>query len=389
MPEPKPEVHHASAREMSFPKLNSTFYIGTARSMSFGRGDRIDRCLLSELAFYEDPERIYNAVDGAVPLQGKITIECTPNGEDNLFYKLWHQARSGKSIYKPFFFPWWAGADYSIPRDSEFALPQDRRRVVLTEEEVELVSRFKLTTDQIRWRRRKISEKGGLFYQEFPEDELTCFMSAGEPVFDQNRLRQLSVQCSEGLLHPTGFRIWREPIKGEQYTLSADSAGGGAEASSAAAVIDDGLRAVATFKGKLQPKVFAGFLDTMGRYYNNALLAVERNTPGDSVLAELMQYPNLYFQRDFITGKVTGKPGWWTSGPTKSYMVSKLREMLPQFECWDSEIVRQARGYRFVKFEPVNQTDDDLVIAVMIGLAIRQFKAGGQGFVGTARRWDW
>jgi len=61
----------------------------------------------------------------------------------------------------------------------------------LTDEEKRLVARvaqeygFTLSAGQLKWRRYKIWDKGLLFFQEYPEDDVSCFLQSGRSVFSQ------------------------------------------------------------------------------------------------------------------------------------------------------------------------------------------------------------
>ncbi|GAH00818.1 unnamed protein product, partial [marine sediment metagenome] len=225
MEEPKPVVSAYSRSEIVFPDMHSSIYVGTAGARAFGRGDMIRKALLSEIAFYEDGAKLLSGVEDAVPLTGELTLESTANGEGNVFYEKWVKAREGKSPYKPFFFPWWFGEGYSIPRNPEdpkvfeLLLPQDRDELTFTEDELELVNKHKLTENQIRWRRFKISEKGGLFWIEYPENEIDCFITIGDPVFDGGILSTLASSCYEGERHPQGWLTWIKPEEKLRYVV--------------------------------------------------------------------------------------------------------------------------------------------------------------------------
>jgi len=405
MDEPKPTVDAYSRNEITFPKMHSSIYIGTAGARAFGRGDTIRKALLSELPWYEDGERILIAVEDAVPLEGELIIEATPNGEDNIFYERWVRAREGKSPYKPFFFPWWWSDDYRIPRNSEIALPEDRGELSYTGEELELIEKYHLDEDQIRWRRWKIAEKQGLFWQEYPEDEMSCFITVGDPVFDQIVLNNLATNCYEGTRHEGGWTYWLPPDNSGKtnYVIGADSSPGAPTGSySAAVVLDDYWRVCATFQARTEPNTFARVLKEMGLWYNKAQIAVERNFTGYAVLAALVgghnldsgevklgNYPNIYRQRDFLTGKITNNLGWWTNDQTKEHMRTTLRDKLPQLKIWDINLVRQLRGYRFIKMKPTAQTFDDLAIALMIACAVKRVEGGSRGYRGSVPGWSW
>jgi len=324
--------------------------------------------------------------------EGKLVWQgnCTPNGEDNIFYDRWVKAREGKSPYKPFFYQWWWTEDYSIPLGSEIALLEDRGELHYTSDEQELVDKYHLTEDQIRWRRWKIAEKGGLFWQEYPEDELSCFITIGDPVFDQYTLTSLANSAYEGDRHEKGWTFWIPPQEGMRYTIGADSSAGSPTGSySAAVIIDDLWRICATFQARLEPHTFAGILKEMGKCYNNAQIAVERNFTGYAVLSHLQDYGNLYHQRDFLTGKVLSQVGWWTNGQTKELMMTKMKEKVGQVKIWDMNLIRQLRGYRYIKHLPTAQTYDDMAIALMIAIAVRSVEGTARGYRGAVTAWDW
>ena len=315
---------------------------------------------------------------------------CTPNGEDNIFYQKWIRAKEGKSPYKPFFFPWWWSEDYSLPRGCSFVLPVDREELSFSGEELELIGRHHLTEDQIRWRRWKIGEKEGLFWQEYPEDEVSCFITVGDPVFDQFVLTAFAQDCYGGERHKQGWTFWLPPKEKVSYIVGADSSAGAPGGSySAAVVLSDKWEVCATFQARVEPHTFAGILKQLGMWYNNAELAVERNFTGYAVLGHLVGYPNLYHQRDFLTGKVTSNLGWWTNEQTKQYMHTALKDHLSQLKLWDINLVRQLRGYRYIKFRPTAQTFDDLAVALMIAVATRKVSSGARGYRGNIAGWSW
>lgn len=390
MQEPKLGIGAESRSEKTFPEYHSSIYIGTAGARAFGRGDTIRKALMSELSQYEDGEKILVGVEDAVPMTGELTIECTPNGEDNIFYEKWTRAKEGKSPYKTFFFPWWWSADYTIPRGVEFVVPMDKEELTFTGEEMELIELHNLTEGQIRWRRWKIGEKAGLFWQEFPEDEVSCFITIGDPVFDPFILTNLAQNSYNGDRHEQGWTYWIPPQEKVNYVIAADSSAGVPGGSySAAVVLDDQWRVCATFQARIEPYAFAVILKDMGKWYNRAEIAVERNFTGYAVLGHMIDYGNVYMQRDFVTGKITTQRGWWTNEQTKSYMMTKLKDYLPRLKLWDINLVRQMRGYRYIKYKPTPQTFDDLVIALMIACAVKAAMGVARGYQGNIPDFPW
>jgi len=397
----KPPIGAESRTEKTFPSLHSAVYIGTAGARAFGHGDTIKKALLSELALYEasDAERILNGVEDAVPMHGELTIECTAQGEDNIFYRKWTMAREGKSPYKAFFFPWWWEEGYALPRDSDICMPQDRGELSYTDDELFLVNTHGLTEDQIRWRRWKMGEKGALFFSQYPENEVDCWLVIGDSVFDQQILTDLANGCYEGKKHAEGWTYWIEPQPGVRYIIGADSSSGAPEGSySAAVVLDDQWRVCATFQARLEPHMFAEVLKKMGNWYNDgkgsvAEIAIERNFTGYAVLEQLKDYGNVSHQRDFTTGRVTAQRGWWSNEQTRSLLMTITRENLNQVKVWDSNLVRQLRSYQYIKlktkYREQAQMHDDLSIAFMIAMTTRKVSGTARGFLGSYNTWSW
>lgn len=392
----KPYMDAESRVEKSFHDLHSSIYIGTAGARAFGHGDTIKKALLSELALYEagDAERILNGIQDAVPMDGELTIECTAQGEDNIFYREWTKAREGRSPYQAFFFPWWWEQDYRIPRGSSLVVPNDKGELVYTEEEQNLVNTHGLDEDQIRWRRWKMGEKGLLFFSQYPEDEVNCWLVIGDSVFDQSILSEMALGCHEGQRHHEGWNYWIAPTAGTKYLVGADSSSGAPEGSfSAAVVLDEQWRVCATFQARLEPYQFAETLRKMAVWYNSAEIAIERNFTGYAVLEQLRDYGNVTHQRDFTTGKVLSQRGWWTNDQTRSMMMTVTRENLGQVKIWDANLVRQLRSYQYMKmknkYREQAQTFDDLAVAFMIAVTTRKISGVARGYIGSYDIFPW
>ena len=184
-PQFKPEILYNSTYEMFFPKLNSTIFVGTAGAKSFGRGDTINLLHCSEVAFWEDAENLMLGLKESIPQSGKITLESTPNGMGGYFWEEWQKAKTGIGKYKSHFYPWWFKDKYFIPgvNLSDIAL--------LTKEEYNFIENRGLTAGQILWRREKIEDIGATkFLQEYPSDDISCFLSDTRRIFEQDILER-------------------------------------------------------------------------------------------------------------------------------------------------------------------------------------------------------
>jgi len=85
---------------------------------------------------------------------------------------------------------------------------------------------------------------------------------------------------------------------------------------------------VAELHGRVPPDRFGHLLDALGRFYNQAMLAVERNNHGHSTLNTLRNvchYRQLYYHvRYDLVGKAKPILGWPTDQLTKPILVDDL-----------------------------------------------------------------
>lgn len=92
--------------------------------------------------------------------------------------------------------------------------------------------------------------------------------------------------------------VWKTPVPGHEYVLSADIARGDAEDFSTFYIFDTTTsEAVVEYRGKLPPDRYATVLDEWGRKYNMAKVAIELNNTGlsTSIALKNLKYPNLYY----------------------------------------------------------------------------------------------
>ena len=238
-----------------------------------------------------------------------------------------------------------------------------------------------LDAGQIAFRREMRANFGSRMAEEYAEDAESCFMASGECVFDveviDRRMREprnIVEQRENGRL-----LVFFPPITGEngatpkEYIIGVDPAGGGSDGDYACAqVIERGSgMQCAELQGHFAPAELAARVAMIGREYNNALIAVERNNHGHGVLAHLALHegvPNVYYQ--------AGQTGWLTSAASRPRMLENV--------CGDADEcavpvqqhaaaggvpdVCAASGW---KCSAANGTHDDLVMAMAVALAVR------------------
>ena len=358
------KTSHSSARELVFPRLDSEFTVASADENA-GRGRTIQNLHCTEVSRWgRGGEEALASLRAAVVPGGEIVLESTANGAWGQFYNEWQRAE--ETGYTPHFFPWWF--------EESYVAKTGRPVLVLTEEETALAKNHGLTARQIAWRRQQWASLRKLAVQEFAEDAVTCFRASGECVFELEAVER----ALEGAGEPMGTRenghltIWLPAHKGREYVIGVDPAGGGVEGDySCAEVIDrvSGMQC-AELHGHYAPREFAGMVMELGKEYNSAVLAVERNNHGLTVLAHLETWDakNLYVQN--------GVAGWLTSAHSRPVMIAHLEEALvatpKSFR--SLRLLNECRTFvrdRDGRPGGAPGTHDDCVIAMAIAWAVR------------------
>ena len=371
----------ANVRQMVFPRLDSEYRVATAADVNAGRGLTIHNLHCSEVARWPgDAREALASLRAAVPTDGDVVLESTPNGAGGVFYEEWQRAE--ETGYTRHFFPWWYDEKYC----DETGWAGDQP---LTEEEEELVRRVGLNVPQIAWRRRNRAQLRGLAAQEYAEDPVSCFLASGECIFELETVDRALAACGiPSAVRDNGrLTIWLEARRDRRYLIGVDPAGGGTEGDYACAEVIDRQTAMqcAELHGHYTPRELAMKLIDLGRRYNDALLVVERNNHGYGVLANLRAGG---YQHIFQDGN---QDGWLTSAVTKPAMVENLAAILalkPELfqsakflgEC--RTFVRHASG----GCGGVSGSHDDCIMAMAIALAGRSALASSRQPSAGSRR---
>ena len=380
---------------VTWPEIGSEVRAGTAGSIKFGRGTPLHRVLATEVAFWDQytAESVLAAVESAMPTGGRIVLESTANGAAGVFYSRYQESKQGDSIYKAHFYDWSWDPNYRYERGSTDVHPEDSGELVPTPEEEAAIIRMKLDEDQLRFRRTKQKTLGDMVVQEYAEDDVTAFIVQGTSIFDRQVIDSYIGLCRPAIRRLAHADVWQSPIPGVRYIIGVDvSSGYGidpdqSEATrrklkldySAAVVINQGtLEHVATLHGTWDTKSLGERVVELAKLYNNALLAIEANGPGDSVLNTVVNqcgYLNIYYSQSPQSG-LPGKWGWWTDKQTRPMMVDEFRQLLESgaFRTFDIRLLAECRT--FAKLSPVRVgalpgAHDDIIIAAMIACIVR------------------
>lgn len=391
MPEEfRPVFKKSNAKEILFDHNDSGYRLYTAGSPEAGRGTTPTIAHLSEVAFWTHDEKILAGLfQGISEADGtEVILESTANGVGNEFHRLWKGAVNGENDYLPIFVPW-----FLMPEYRRTVLEPEAFSETLTEDEVKIQEQYDLDLEQIYWRRLKIAE-GGLskFRQEYPLSPEEAFQTSGANVFNVEKLQSLvpsAVLKRQLFSHDSSsfedfnegdLEIFKYPKFDENFVIGADCALGVGQDSSACVVMDSHNEVVALYRNnRIDPTQYGDLLFYLGRYYNNALLAVESNSLGIATLNRLkqMNYVNLYHQTKVanVSNEEGTRLGWRTTQATKPMIIAHLKNAIenddvnlasPRIiqECMD--YVADANG----RTNAIIGSHDDTVIATAIALEV-------------------
>tara|TARA_Y100000310_G_scaffold318422_1_gene372457 strand:- start:2502 stop:4085 length:1584 start_codon:yes stop_codon:yes gene_type:complete len=332
---PKAVIQRNSANEITFPKTNSMFYIGTAGSRAFGRGDTISHLHCSEYAYWPKPAELIRGLFQAVPSSGEIALESTGHGLNDYYHRCM-RAYSGKSRYKLHFFNW-----QDFPEYTHDLTPEQEKHLLESLDrdlgEPELSGR--LTPGQLSWRREKLDEMDydlGAFRQEYPMSLDECFQASGDSIFYKVQYDP----TDQWIEHPDWLKshiLKGHPRPGFSYVIGADVAAGVDKDSSSIEVFClDTMEQVGEYdNNKIPPDEFAVEVMRWGHAFNDAFLTVEQNNHGLVTLSHMRgKYPSarMYRMKSKSAGTAgvgqLAKMGWRTSERTKPLMIGKLRTLL-------------------------------------------------------------
>ena len=401
----------SNVRQLVFPLIDSEYRVATAADPNAGRGLTIQNLHCSEVARWPRfAAETLASLRAAVPGDGEIVLESTPNGAAGCFYHEWQ--RAAETGYSCHFFPWWYEPHYRI----EKADPHP-----LSEEEIKLKQRFGLDLEQVAYRRHLQSNFRGLAPQEFCEDAESCFLASGECVFDLETIEKRLAFCAQqycevrpgsparagfardGVKDNGALRVWYPPSASRSYLIGADPAGGGADGDySCAQVLDlaTGLQC-AELRGHFPPMEFAARLAALARDYNNALLVIERNNHGHAVLAHLQNPSSLVIPsrakeqcglsaseesavsrneeretRNLALYERNGQLGWLTTAANRPQIIANFAATLATDSRLFNSTLLLEECRTFVRHEngaasAAAGAHDDAVMAMAIALAVR------------------
>jgi hypothetical protein len=354
---------------------------GTSRSFSSlsvkasGRSGTFHRVHISEFGkicrrYPDKAKEIITGTFPSVPIQGRIDIESTAEGEDSLFAEMfwnaWNRPTNTPRLpteFKAFFYNFqWDDISLSEISRPDTQIPKEFRE--RQKRHNELAIRFphlyvplddiQLTYWFYKW--VELNKDWNKLFQEYPLVPDDAFRASGQKMFDPQIIDELARKTVEPKEVRGDMAIYEYPIAGHLYAIGADPAEGVGEDSSAFSVIDFTVKkpkVVATYTNNtIQPDIFAFELRAAGFFYGTALIAVERNNTGFATLTKLREiYPEDMIFKEVKEGyeedKDTHRFGWHTNKSTKPRMLYDIKTAVNDtaLDIPSKEMLREMRTY--------------------------------------------
>lgn len=407
-----PEITIENSDELVFGGLEGSRFIWASSEQKVaGRSFTAHILHASEVAHWgPNAGEILGGILPAIPEPpfGQVDLESTPNGAMGPFYEFAMAAKwmgtNQEDDYQLHFTHWWEEPKYALPINEEIL-----KSFTPSDDERKLMQTANLSIGQILWRRRtqrNMSKTGTPFEQEYPEDLLGCFLLGGASYFESEALKWHNDNASKPVLvlnqidnEGVKFEGWGEarpgrpamwvanqlivfelPQQGQEYVVFVDPTEGHKNSDNGAIQVMHARsrRQVATLALKATPNRLGEMACAIGKYYNNALLAIERNRISAAVLKALdLGYPNLYYDADEEDPtREKRKAGWYTNRDNRMRALSKFKEDVEDYTITirDTSTVREMyqftweqvrkRGEMQWKAQAQEGAKDDRVIAI-------------------------
>lgn len=400
----KPMLRASNAQELVFENpsklrsereartgLRSRIRCATAGGRGIGRSDTLQCVHLSEYAFWPDgadgkASTLAGILQAVPSLPGTmVVIESTANGFED-FKERWDAAVAGENDFEPVFFAWFENPDYSMP-----VVPGTE----WTPEERDLKAAYQLTDEQLQWRRWCIANNCGgsldMFRQEYPASPGEAFLHSGTGVFDNEqivlRLERLPSPAGRGEFtdgewteSETGaITLYELPEEGVPYVLGGDTAGEGSDYFTAIVIDNVSGRIVAKLRQKYSEPEYVRQIFALGRFYNDALVAIETNFSTYPVMKlQEMEYPNQFSREreDTYTRQMKKSYGFRTDRQSRPRAIANLVEVFSSHPEWftDRELLEEMLTFCYNEDhrpEALAGKHDDLVMGAAITYAVR------------------
>lgn len=319
-----------------------------------GRGEGISLLIVDEAAHIQGFDELWMGLYSTVSTGGNIILLSTPKGVGNVFHKTWMGCDMEKkdNDFHGIKLPWTVHPEHDESWFQEQCRNLDPRGI---------------------------------------QQELLCsFLGSGHTYLHESSLSYINEHIMppiDRLGDDGNIWLWRYPITGHKYIISADVARGDSEDYSTCHVIDtEADEVVAEYQGKIPPDRFAELLADLGYRYFTAMICPENNTFGLATAYKLrdMKYPSLYYEKFAKAGiyqHYTDEevkslmPGLSTTVKNRQAILAKLEETVrnKKIKVYSSRFAEEAKTFIWNanvaggRAQAMKGYNDDLIMSLAIG----------------------
>ena len=357
--------------ELQFPDGRISSVLALASTKSAGHGETAAVVILDEYARQEYARETWNAVVPTMADGGKLIVISTANGistsdeEGNFFHHVWKN-HDELSVHREFL-GWKTHPDRTEEWYRGLSMPVRQKAEQYPDDPDEA---FLLTGDQY-----------------FDPESLFHYSRAAAqaPLFLFDWVEDKPGQARQARKQYAWNTVYELPVPGRSYAIGADVATGRGKDYSSCYVIDlSTMQFCACIHGKMGADQYAQQLHYLGRWYNDARIAVELGGGyGEAVIIALRDgvqgrkpYPNLYRHRqetriDRPGAKQIGFP---ITMKTRPLVLSQLEQAIRDrdFTSLPSKLVEECQTFVYAKTTPSPRAqdgaNDDRVMSAAISL---------------------
>ncbi len=355
----RPKILIDNRQSLEF--ANNSKIEATNTTPDAARSSALSLLIVDEAAQIKGIEDVWTSARPTLATGGASIVLSTPLGVGNWYHKMWMKAETGVSddgfaTFSPIRLPWWVHPD----RDQA-------------------------------WRDRELADLG---LMKFSQEYDCSFEKSGNTVIDFETINFYEKNQIREPIEKTGFDhnlwIWEKPRTDLTYIISGDVArGDGSDYCAAHVVSVENMEQVAEYKGKITPDIFAYLLESLGKKYNNALIACENNSMGWATVQKLLDlnYNKIYYSQkmggvEFINNTDWSKdlqmriPGFSTTLKTRPLLINVFEESLrtKAFIFHSQRLLDEIKVFIYNekgKAEALMGYNDDLIMSCGIGLFVR------------------
>lgn len=373
-----------------------------ATSLDALRGYTPTLLILDEAAYIEGGQPFWAACLASLGTGGKAIVISTPNGLDDLYYRLYAESLKGVNSFNIFELKWYEDPRfnkdlYFVKYDGNIIdwmsdienkdkydrinnakdLTKDEWNKLIHDGYQPMSSWFEAMSKELNFDRRMIA-------QELE----SSFLGSGDNVIEQKTIKRQEI---ENVMDPIEKQleqklwVWKEPISGHKYIAGVDVSRGDSEDSSSFVIIDfDDQEEVVEYHTKLPPDIFAEIVYKWCKKYNAFVVVDITGGMGVATSQKLkeLQYPNDLLYYDNVRDDQKWKYGIYDDkvpginyNSKRAQIIQALEEQIRTiFKIRSKRLINELNTFVYINGRPDHMKNhhDDIIQALAMALYVAQ-----------------